>query len=94
MPLGERRPVMAVKIKAGSIAAGLVAQIQLQAGMRAPYANISFGTVAGRTSVAVEVGSNEKPAGYRQKPVSPEGRCAQTETQNWQSAFTRNRTLG
>ena len=45
-------------------------------------ANISFVTAVGRTSLAVKVKSNEKPAGYRQKPVSPEGRCAQTETQN------------
>jgi hypothetical protein len=68
--------------------------IQLQGETPAASANISFVTVVGRTSLAVKVKSNEKPAGYRQKPVSLEGRCAQTEMQNWQSAFTRNRTLG
>jgi hypothetical protein len=44
---------MAAKINAGSIAAGLVAQVQLQGDMRAPCANIRFVTVAGGSSLAV-----------------------------------------
>jgi hypothetical protein len=46
MPLGECRPVMAAKINAGSIAAGLVAPVRSQGETRAPCANISFVTVA------------------------------------------------
>lgn len=47
--------MLAVKIKAGSITAGLVASMQLQDETRAPCANISFVTVAGGGTARCDV---------------------------------------